>query len=458
MITDIGMSGIELARTIREQGFSLPIVVLSGWGDSALTVDDARYFTFCSLNELALLSCVSHTCLDPSMAYAPDNMTIYDADSHIMELPDFLKAWADPAVRDDIPEVSYSASLVTDEEVAVIVRQGNRHSDAHRQAMIDLGDKLIERSKEIQALGAFNSADRSVALDLLGFKRQLVFATHSVAFPFHPSSKKPLDLRYAATRAHNRHMSDFCAGDDRLLGVGIVPLDDADLAFSELEFALEAGLKAIWVPHRAPFDKSPGHVDLERFWALLAESGTPFVLHVGGSPLQALKVWSNNGRAAVKDWMGGGENVRTKDAALMHQPPETFISMMVLDGVFERHPTLKGAAVELGAGWVPEMLRRLDWVTRIYSRADTSVRFERSPSQQLTEQMGFTPFPHEDVSNLIAQSNSGLYMFSSDYPHVEGGRNPIAKFEKSLADQSPTTRAHFYSENFLRLWPEAGAN
>ena len=389
------------------------------------------------------------------MTYAPDHRPYYDADSHIMELPNFLKDYADPAIRDEIPQVSYSASLVSDEEVAVIMGQGGQHSTEHKASMIALGDKLIESSKEIQALGAFNGDDRKVAMDMLGFKKQLVFATHSVAFPFHPSSKKPPHLRYGATRAHNRHMVDFCQADDRLLGVGIVALDSPEHALTELKFAIDSGLKAIWVPHRAPIDMSPGHVDLEPFWALLAESGTPFVLHVGGSPLQALKSWSNNGRAAVKDWMGGGENVRTKDAAVMHQPPETFISMLLLDGVFDRHPKLRGAAVELGAGWVPELVKRLDWVAKIYGRVDTSVQFDRTPSQQLSEQMGFTPFPHEDVANLIQQSNPDLYLFSSDYPHVEGGRNPIKKFEDSLASETEAVKAKFFSENFLRLWPEA---
>ena len=389
------------------------------------------------------------------MTYAPPERAIYDADSHIMELPDFLKAYADPDIRDDIPEVSYSASLVSNEEVDVIMSQGGVHSAEHVQSMIDLGDKLIESSKEIQALGAFNKQDRTTAMDMLGFRKQLVFATHSVAFPFHPSTKKPLNLRYGATRAHNRHMIDFCQSDDRLMGVGIVPLDDAELAYAELEFAIESGLEAIWVPHRAPHGKSPGHVDLEKFWALLAESGTPFLIHVGGAPLQALKEWSNNGRAAVKDWMGGGENVRTKDAAVMHQPPETFISMMVLDGVFDRNPKLRGAAVELGAGWVPEMLKRLDWVSKIYGRVDESVRFERTPSQQLTEQMGFTPFPHEDVAMLIEQSNPDLYLFSSDYPHVEGGRNPLGKFDGWLEAESDEVKDLFFTEKFLRLFPDA---
>ncbi|MGB1190911.1 MAG: amidohydrolase family protein [Pseudomonadales bacterium] len=389
------------------------------------------------------------------MTYAPDHRPFFDADSHIMELPDFLKSYADPSIRADIPEVSYSASLVTDEEVAVIMDQGGRHSDAHIAEQIAMGDDLIAKSKEIQALGAFNKDDRSAALDMLGFKKQLVFATHSVAFPFHPSQKKDPNLRYGATRAHNRHMADFCSDDARLMGVGIVPLDDPAKAMEELEFALSLGLESIWVPHRAPGDRSPGHVDLEPFWALLAQSGTPFVLHVGGAPLQALKSWSNNGRAAVRDWMGGGENVRTKDAALMHQPPETFLSMLLLDGVLERNPSLRGAAVELGAGWVPEMVRRLDWVSKIYSRVDESVRFERSPGQQIREQLAFTPFPNEDVSRLIEDSNEDLYLFSSDYPHVEGGRNPIGKFESYLTSSPEQIKDKFYSENFLRLWPSA---
>jgi predicted TIM-barrel fold metal-dependent hydrolase len=390
------------------------------------------------------------------MTYAPDDRPFYDADSHIMELPDFLKRYADPKWRDEIPEVSYSASIVTDEEVAEIMSQGGRHSEAHVRDLIGLGDQLIAKSKEIQALGAFDASHRTTALDMLGFKKQLVFATHSVALPFHPSQKIDPALRYAATRAHNRHMSDFCADDPRLMGVGIVPLDDAALAASELDFALEAGLEAIWVPHRPCGDMSPGHIDLEGFWDRLAESGTPFLLHVGGGPLQANKAWSNTGRGVVRDWMGGGENVRTKDATVMHQGPETFMSMAVMDGVFERHRKLKGAVVELGAGWVPELLRRLDWVAHIWGRVDESVKqFTRKPSEQLREQMGFTPFPNEDVARMIHDSSADLYLFSSDYPHIEGGRDPIGRFGSSLQAEDEAIKTGFFSENFLRIFPEA---
>ena len=393
------------------------------------------------------------------MTYAPATRAFYDADSHIMELPDFLKKYADPALREDIPEVSYSASIVTDEEVAVIMGQGGRHSDDHIAAQIALGDRLIEASKEIQALGAFNSADRSKAMDLLGFRKQLVFATHSVAMPFSPSSKIDPRLRYGAARAHNRHMADFCHADNRLMGVAIIPLDDPDLALAELDQVLTNGLEAVWVPHRPSGDRSPGHVDLDPFWAKLAESDLPFLLHVGGAPLQLAKAWMNNGRPPTKDWLGGGENLRTKDVALLHEGPEAFLTMMVLDGVLERHPGLKGASVELGAGWVPELLRRLDWVVKHWSRNDANLQgLSRVPSEQITQQLAFTPFVFEEVGLFIDQSNADLYLFSSDYPHIEGGRNPIGRFETALGDRSEAVREKFYAENFLRIFPDARVN
>ncbi|QUD89353.1 amidohydrolase family protein [Phenylobacterium montanum] len=390
------------------------------------------------------------------MTYAPTSRDIYDADSHIMELPDFLKKYADPALRDEIPEVSYAASIVTDEEVAVIMGQGGRHSPEHVAAQVALGDRLISASKEIQALGAFDRADRTVAMDLLGFRKQLVFATHSVAMPFSASSKLEHRLRYGAARAHNRHMADFCAADPRLIGVAVVPLDDPALAMAELDFALETGLGAVWVPHRPCGDRSPGHVELDPFWARLAESGVPFVLHVGGAPLQLAKAWMNNGRPPTKDWLGGGENLRTKDIALLHEGPEAFLTMLVLDGVLERHPNLRGASVELGAGWVPELLRRLDWVVKHWSRNDANLQgLSRRPSEQITQQLAFTPFVFEEIGLFIDQSNPDLYLFSSDYPHIEGGRDPIGRFEASLGERSKAVRRKFYTDNFLRIFPQA---
>ena len=61
--------------------------------------------------------------------------------------------------------------------------------------------------------------------------------------------------------------------------------------------------------------------------------------------------------------------------------------------------------MELGAGWVPELLRRLDWVVKHWSRNDANLQaWSRTPSQQISEQLAFTPFVFEAVGDLIDQS------------------------------------------------------
>jgi predicted TIM-barrel fold metal-dependent hydrolase len=390
------------------------------------------------------------------MAYA-EGRTFYDADSHLMELPDFLKNYADPGLRDRMPEIPVPrvgtlANLMEDAKA----RRG--HSPERVAELAALGDELIAGPKGYAALGAFNRDERTTALDLLGFNRQLVFATFSAGVAF--SEKRPVEERYAAARAHNRAMAEFCADDPRLMGVALLPLDVTTLSLQELDHILQLDLKAAWVPHRSCGGRSPGHSDLDRVWSCLAEAGVPFVLHVGGFPLQIAQEWMVTGREIPNDWLGGGENVRGKDMTSLHHPAETFVGSLVLDGVLERHPQLRGGVIELGAGWVPQMLKRLDWVVDIWKRSEPELAaLKRRPSEQIVSQLAFTPFCYEDVGSLMRQSDPRLYLFSSDYPHTEGGRAPLQRFEASLADASEGDRTSFYSANFERLFDggEAGA-
>jgi predicted TIM-barrel fold metal-dependent hydrolase len=102
------------------------------------------------------------------------------------------------------------------------------------------------------------------------------------------------------------------------------------------------------------------------------------------------------------------------------------------------------------------MLTRLDWVVRSWRRVDQYLaQLERTPSETLRRQMAFTPYVFEDVGGLIDQSHDDLYLFSSDYPHVEGGKDPIGRFEGSLGERSADVRDRFYADNFLRIFPDA---
>jgi len=44
-----------------------------------------------------------------------------------------------------------------------------------------------------------------------------------------------------------------------------------------------------------------------------------------------------------------------------------------------------------------------------------------------------------------------MLLFSSDFPHVEGGRNPIKRFEENLGNSSDVARQKFYRDNFIDL-------
>jgi predicted TIM-barrel fold metal-dependent hydrolase len=386
------------------------------------------------------------------MTYAQGRV-INDADSHIMELPDFLKAYADPAVRDDIPMLpvpTVGALAVLDPESAA----AGRHAPAKVAELVALGDRLIAGPKGHASLGAFNAEERTLALDLFGFQSQLVFPSFSAGPAFDP--RRPVEARYVAAHVHNRAMADFCARDGRLYGVGLLPLDEPGLAVKELDHIVSLGLKAAWVPHRVPGGRSPGHNDFDPVWARLAEAHIPFVIHVAGAPIQVDPRWFNTGRPVPKDFMGAGESVRGNDMTSLHHSAETFIGILVLGGVLERHPALRGGAIELGAGWVPSMLRRLDWIAEIWKRSEPELAaMKRRPSEQIIAQMAFTPMPFENVAELVRTSDERLYMFSSDYPHIEGGRAPIARFEAGLTGVEGSVKDAFYAGNFARLFAAA---
>lgn len=362
--------------------------------------------------------------------------SIVDADSHLMEGPDFLARHAPARWRDQLPTIGGGRSQLE-------VTDGTR-ADAEVDALVELGSDLIRRGpKWYAALGAVTPAERSDALDLLGFRRQVVFS--SLCAPLFDLPDP--DLRDAAYRAHNRAVAEFCAADDRLVGVALTDLDDVDRALSVVDEAADLGLGLVWLPARAPGGRAPGHHDHDRFWARLAERSLPFVLHVGSGPLGIGDEWLADGRPPAEQ-MTGVEIIGAKDFMVVYQSAERFLSVLVLDGVLERFPGLRGGAIEMGAGWVPAMLDRLDHAVTIWQRSEPRLAtFARSPSEQAAAQLRFTPYPFEDVGALVERSAPQLYLFSSDYPHAEGGRDPIGRFERSLAATDPSAAAGFWSTN-----------
>jgi predicted TIM-barrel fold metal-dependent hydrolase len=261
-----------------------------------------------------------------------------------------------------------------------------------------------------------------------------------------------VDIKYAGASAHNRAMAEWCAEDPRLLGVGIIPLHDPVRALAEAEYATELGCKAFWVRTMPDGDRSPGHPDLDPFWAFLADAGTPFIVHIGAQNQQIRPAYMNNGRPKPKDFLGGGEVMRAKDYTTFHQLAEAFLSCVVLDGVLDRFPALKGAAIEFGCTWVPGWLERLEHAAEVWGRTEPHLKeFSRPPRQQVLDQMTFTCLPFEDIGAAIRASSPDLFMFGTDYPHVEGSRDPLGKMMAHLGGFDDDVIDKFCAGNFAKM-------
>jgi predicted TIM-barrel fold metal-dependent hydrolase len=382
------------------------------------------------------------------MAYA-SGRTYHDADSHIMELPDFLRDHADPAFRDRMPRLGVSA--IGEEKGAQIDWQARTcplHNDA---AYRDDESQLLLR-KNYYAVGSFERAHRPQALDQLGFASQLVFNTWSSAPLVEAEHGGDVAFAYAMADAHNRGIVEFCSPDPRLLPVGYVALMDVDQAAAQTTRAIEGGCKALMIASACPANHSPSHIALDRVWAQAAEARIPVVMHVGGTGQLLSPKYFENGLPPVLDFHGGAENFRSIDYMAIPVNPAQTMATLILDGVLDRFPDLRFGIIELGASWVPGWMRYLDSAYGSFFRNEERLqKLSMKPSDFVRRQVRVTPYPGEDTGWIIRQSDPRICLFSSDYPHVEGGRNPLKRFAATTADCTDEELDHFYELNMADL-------
>jgi predicted TIM-barrel fold metal-dependent hydrolase len=380
------------------------------------------------------------------MPYA-EGRTFHDADSHVMELPAWLPSYAEPAYRDRIPPFSLLSTGSRSRVEQMMARGEARAGDPAQRAGHEA--ELMTR-KSWDAYGAFHPEDRRRALDLLGFRSQLVFSTFA---PTQSEEAPDVDVSYAASRALTRGIVEFCSEDPRLLPATFIPLTVPERAIAEVRLALDAGVKGVTISPLPPATHSITHPSLHPFYAQLEERGVPLLFHVEGhAPRKAAPGFLNNGWEGQTDFHGGGENFTGLLYMAVSQWVEVALAALIFDHVLEKFPKLRVGVIELGAVWVPAWLERLEIVTDTFGRMESRIGgLPLRPTEYVRRQVRVTPYPTEDVGRLIDRAGPELFMFSSDYPHVEGGRHPLKRFEGSLAGRTEAEKHAFYASNFANL-------
>lgn len=381
-----------------------------------------------------------------------DRGIVHDADAHIMETAEFLAAFATAPVREHILGLDGTARVATsaDELAAVLARHGDpayRAKDA---------DEIMLR-KNWAATGSLFKEDRPKALDLIGVASQLVFNTFVNGHLAHlEKTSDDLDLIYGVADAHNRAMLDFCSVDRRLLATAYVPLADFARTRATAEMAIENGFAALLIPSQCPRTHSPSHTDLFPLWALAEEAGIPIVFHVGGGGQLLDPMYFQNGLPIPPDFHGGAENFRSVDYMAIPTPVMQTLATLIIDGILERHPTLMFGVIEQGAGWIPSWMRYLDSAHAAFARMEERLqKLSLKPSEYVRRQIRATPYPTEDVGWILREAGPEIPLFSSDFPHVEGGRNPVKRFETTLDGVDEHGREAFYRRNFEGLMGKA---
>ena len=159
----------------------------------------------------------------------------------------------------------------------------------------------------------------------------------------------------------------------------------------------------------------------------------------------------NNGHPRTDGFTVEGETIQSKDFMSLHYAARTLLSVMALDGLFERFPRLRGGCIEFGALWVITWLRQLDWTQRVFARSETELALPLSASEYIRRVVKFTPYSGEPVGWMVEQAGEELFMFSTDYPHPEGGRNPLSRFMESTATIGNAAAERFYWGNLADL-------
>jgi predicted TIM-barrel fold metal-dependent hydrolase len=372
-----------------------------------------------------------------------------------------------------IEEFGSEIKPLRDASLEIAAIQAGRVSDGTVPA-VPPDDKPIDahnvwNMKMENAPGAYDMGRRLQVLDFTGVKRQILFPGAAPIFA-HALINKADDPNVFRSITGDRKRygermvdlyNDWCArqarAQDRVRPTAILIGDTPDEVYARLKRLIDAGVRAFMISPDVPLGGvSPASPLVDPIWDLASSAGCPILAHIAISEnfLKTL-IWRE--APAFKGFMLGGEfSLDPWTLSNIHLAVQNYIVTMVLGGVFARHPKLRFGSAEFTGHWVGPLAQNMDrWYKNAPFQGDKGDRpLKMSPSDYLRRNVRVTPFEFEPVGQYI--DNFGLeevYCYASDFPHHEGGKDPMHKFVSSLEGKSAGTLKRFFVDNAKDLLP-----
>ena len=195
---------------------------------------------------------------------------------------------------------------------------------------------------------------------------------------------------------------------DRFVGLGSVPLQNAELAVRELEYAVKTlGLRGVEINTNVNgMNLTDKRLGLEPFFAKANELGIVVFMHPLGF---------TQGDRLMNHYFNN----------VIGNPLDTTIAVshLIFDGVVARHPKIKFIAAH-GGGFIAHYWARMDHAWG--ARADCRTVIKRKPSSYL-EKFYFDTLTFDPamLGNLIDRYGADHVLLGTDYPYDMGEDDPL---------------------------------
>lgn len=327
------------------------------------------------------------------------------ADSHIVEPPGCYVDHIEPKYRDVAPRVERHPSgrdvyVVKDlkRTVPLGFLDGAGMSVAERQQHI--ATTTFEQVRR----GGWDPEARCADMDRDGIAAEIIYASVGIVLCTHPDA----EYKDACMQAYNRWLQGFCgARPERLFGLAQTAVISVDAAIADFRRARAMGFVGMMMPGN-PVYADYDHPDYDALWECATDLDLPLCFHIltakEGSMADAFRATRGHPLNGFMQIIRAVQDV---------------VGVMVLGGVFERHPRLKLVCAESDAGWMPHYTYRMDHAARNFAEGGIIPGLSKLPSAYLGSNV-WTTFQDDWVAFRAKDlMNHRQLLWANDYPHTD---------------------------------------